>query len=548
MAGIDPILFDGTSFKVDHVDLIDQLVLDPFPFTEAGVLPRSPAAGPVTNTQPVTENPRSRSGSKLPLFGDDWYNRIHITPKTLNLGAMLSNYNSSVSFWNAHLEPVSFQSLTATNNSGVSLDSGVGPYSITPLKTFSWPISVTTDGPPDIAAEYQITFSSEVITFSVVGTRSILWHFVPQAEHSETLEWNTDVIQAFTGEQRSALTPAPRQSFEYEMYLNPSEFSQAKNLSRAWSFRVFGCPVWSEFTRVGAINAGASEILVDTSYADWRSGEYVFIWESNQKNIGIQIDTVLSDRLVLKTPLSSSFDVAHAMPIRFSYNTEGFSFNRGPNELIKLNTTFMCPKGVDIANTTYPQLDSIDVLTDRTISTSVSDKIYHSVDVLDTGFGAYTVDINRSEPDVKFQISLVARGRADKWRVRRWLHSLKGKLGVFWLPTWNNDVVVLNSVDATGANVRVTSTLLSRFFSERGLMIELKNGTRVFAKVVSATNNSDGSETLVLSAPIGTAIDVSNIQRACFMHKMRLDTDSVELKHRSYEEMTVSATVVEVLA
>ena len=508
----------------------------------------SDSVGEVTSALPISEIESSFTSWRMPTFLDDYYYRVHVLPGVLPLGNLLSSQVRNVEVWSAYFEPQLLSSVDSVGTDGLNLaEPEAAPTYFAALESRTYVLSVSTNGSPVIDAAYTFNFALDAPTLSVTGRRVVVWPFIPQTKHRERLEWKTDVLPSFNNEQRLALRPAPRQSFSYSFQLDPRQFSRAKAIATQWAHRVYGIPVWSETTRVGALSAGATEILLDTTTADYRENDIVLVWEDDTHFLAVENTGVLSDRVVLKLPLDESFTNAYVAPLRFSRTLQGMSFNRSAHDVVEAQATFQVTANRDLgASIGLPQYRGKDVLVDRTVlSGDLDERISRAIDVFDNGSGPMVVDVKNSWVTSRQTISIDTLTRAERWEKRKWLHSRRGKQAAFWLPSWNEDLVVLEDVGAAGAALTVSPIEYPLYYGVKDIMIQLKSGTRLFARVLSGATDPDGNEVLSLGAAVGTAFTVSEVDFVCFMSHVRFDTDTIEISHGHAGRAVASIPVTE---
>ncbi|MCY0604035.1 hypothetical protein, partial [Klebsiella pneumoniae] len=74
---------------------------------------------------------------------DEWYYRIHISPRRLDLGNVVSAQAQDVFLWNAFLEPRTLVDIAGTDE-GVLLSGQPDPPLLFPaLKELTWQLTVT---------------------------------------------------------------------------------------------------------------------------------------------------------------------------------------------------------------------------------------------------------------------------------------------------------------------------------------------------------------------------------------------------------------------
>ena len=490
--------------------------------------------GTVQDNLPISEPAASVVGYPATSFLDDYYNRVHILPGVLSLGNLLSSQSREVEVWSAYFEPQLLSDIEAVGDDGITLQGPEDPpTSFAELESRLYSLSISTNGSPVIDAHYTFNFELDTPELVITGRRVVVWPFIPQTKHKEMLEWKTDILPSFNSEQRLALRAAPRQSFSYQFYFDPKQFSKAKAIATQWAHRVYGIPVWSEATRLGSLSQGITEILMDTSFADYRANDIILIWSSDTDYLAAENLSVLADRITLKLPLERSFTNAYVMPMRFSRTLQGIDFKRGPNELIVANGTFQVSANADLGSAVgYPQHRGKDVLTDHTIIVGdLSERISRSITAFDNGSGPISVDVNSNWITSSKSLSFDTLTRQARWAARRWIHSRRGRQRGFWLPSWNQDLRILEDVGSSASALTVEPISYPLYYGVTDIMIQLKNGNRIFARVLSGAKNLDGNEVLTLDSQVGTSFAVADIDLACFMSHVRFNTDRVEINH-----------------
>lgn len=532
-------------------------------FAEYGV----PDAGPVDNSPPVLPAELSASGHgaltdnlpiqeieatldvwKAPSFLDDYYYRVHVLPGIIELGNLLSAQVRQVEVWSAYFEPQLLSSLDSEGTDGITLGQPtVPPTYFAALESRTYTLNISTNGAPVINAKYTFNFPDDKPMLRVTGRRVVVWPFMPQTKHREALEWLTDVIPSFNNEQRLALRTAPRQAFTHEFQLDTYQFSRAKAIATQWAHRVYGIPVWAELTRVGPLAQGTTEILVDTTVADYRSDDIIIIWQDDVKNSAVEIGAVLPDRVQLKLPLGSSYLNAYVAPLRFARAPSGVQFKRSNSDFTTASAEFRVTANKDLGGSIgLPQYRGKDVLTDRTVLVEdLNERISRSIDQMDNGSGPISVDIKNSWVDSAKSITFDLLDRQERWRARRWLYSLRGKQRAFWLPAWNRDFILLEDVGPTAAALTVRPVGYPLYYGVKDIMIQLKNGTQVFARVLSGATDPNGNEVLALEGPVGVGLLVSEVEFICFLSHVRLNSDRIDIRHDYAGRAVTSIPVME---
>lgn len=507
----------------------------------------SPKHGEVSSNLPVTTTARAISGHIAKSYLDDFYNRVHLTPRAIDAGTLLATKTYQIGVWNAYLDPINLLAIGRSGTSGIT-DSGVAAPSVfSPLEEATLTLIVTPSGPVSIDATYTFSFDVASVQTHVTGRRGVVWGYVPQVPFRESLEWKTDVISSFSAEQRIALRVAPRQTFSNDYRINSAQLTEAKGKASRSVHQPFGIPVWTEATYVGAIPQGATEILFDTSNADYRADDLMYVWESDSKSGALATVTKLPDRITLLNPTGVGYTAAYVMPMRLMYALNGIGFERGPSDSVHVRGEFMSDLSVDLGdNGAYPQYRGKTVLPFRPfIVTSGAEKVLRATTVFDNESGPIDVDPVNSWVSGTSNVGFEIGSKSERWTVRRWLHSLRGRQKAFWLPTWNRDLTLVLDAGPSAQGITVSSVGYADYYTVKDLMVRLKNGTVRYLRVLSSVNNGDGTETLALDTVLGTELLVADVEFISFMDHVRLASDRVDIRHYDSDKSSVSIPVVE---
>lgn len=503
-----------------------------------------------TSNSPISQRDAALPGLWRSLsFLDDYYFRVHVKPGQLVLGNLLSAQVREVEVWSAYLDPNLLSSVGQTGTDGITLQQPLTPPTyFAALESRTYVVSVNTNGPPVIDATYLFNFEEESPTLTITGRRVVLWPFIPETGHEEFMEWKTDILNSYKNEQRLALRTAPRQAFRHAFLLDPEQFTRAKAISTQWAHRVYGIPVWAEASLLeGGLTAGATFIAFDTSNADYRADDLVLLWDSDKHLIAIEITTVEAGGVNLKLPLEENWPECYIAPLRFARTLSGVEYSRSSNEYVVASALFDVSQNIDLGDDSgYPVHRGKPVMIDRSARVGdIKERIARTIDVFDNGSGPIQVDTKTDWVRHLQTLSFIKQSRADLWSLRQWVHARRGRQRSFWLPSWNRDLVILEDVGSTASALTVQNIGYTLYYGIKNIMIQLKNGSRVFARATSGSVNPDGNEVLTLDAQVGVSFAAADVDFACFMAHARFDTDRVTFRHGDAGRVTVSIPIAE---
>ena len=505
--------------------------------------------GEITNNLPITEVAQNFLGAKAPSFLDDYYYRVHIKPGIIALGNLLSSQVRTVEVWSAYFDPKLLSSVGQSGADGIILTQPETlPTYFAELESKSYTLNISTNGPPIVDVIYTFNFSDESPTLEITGRRVVLWPFVPDTGYDETMSWKTDIINSFNKEQRLALRDAPRQAFSYKFLLDEAQFSRAKAISSQWAHRVYGIAVWAEVTPLlNGLTAGSTFISFDTANADYRKDDLILLWISDTQLTALEITTVTTTGVNLKLPLETNWPKCYVAPLRFARTFSGIDYKRSSNRYITASGVFEVTQNKDLGdNSAYPLYRGKPVLTDRSaVVSDLSERIARTIDIFDNGSGPIQVDTSANWVRHMQTVGFIKNTREGIWALRKWIHARRGKQRAFWLPSWNSDLIILEDVSSTASAITVSPIGYPLYYGAKDIMVQLKNGTRLFARVTSGSTNGDGNEVLTLSAQIGETFATTDIDFVCFISHARFDSDQVVFSHTDVGQVAATIAIAE---
>jgi len=483
----------------------------------------------------------------------DYYNRIHINPGNIVLGTLVDTVTESFYIWNAYLD--SSKTLTSVNTSGVGGLSLIGlspPIEFSPNQELEYDLQITLLGSVIIAATYGFVFSGEEPELIITGQRLLVWENRPLIKGtSESLEWKTDVLKAWDAEQRIALRTSPRTILKYSYLLNEDEYSLVKNAALKWSANTFGIPIWFEFFQYGAIASGTYTLTFNNTPYEYYVGGMVYIYDSNSNNQTIEILSMNDASITFEYPINE-FVNAMVMPLKSGISTQGTKIKRLDGRNIEVVSQFLIVNdnfietfvgdGLD-----YPQYLSVDVITSKQVLVSgFTELIKYGLDFFDNGSGAVLIEKQFANPISTKQISFTARTDAERWNNKVFFYSLYGKQKSFWTLSWSKDINTTVDIVASAKTIICKNIGYVLYRTTSYIAIILNDGTILFNTVTSASTYSATEEALALENILPYDIDIVDIERICFMQKMRLDSDTVTIDHTNYPYAFTKIPVAEV--
>lgn len=163
--------------------------------------------------------------------------------------------------------------------------------------------------------------------------------------------------------------------------------------------------------------------------------------------------------------------------------------------------------------------------------------------------GIFSVRARTVEPIGGHDIDLVFTSVEEEELFRAWFHDHLGALVPFWLPSYHQDLVLAQPIDAADTDIVIQwIDYTARFFpsdNRKVLAFVRADGTMLKRDVEASVDNGDGTETLTLNAALGEDWEQTYANGICFCWYGRLDDDVVEYQWQNHEICLVTVKMTE---
>ncbi|MCU4601855.1 hypothetical protein [Acinetobacter ursingii] len=497
----------------------------------------------LTTHYPVEANGRAIQYIKTNSYFDDYYNRIHISPASLELGNVASEQVSTVNLWNAYLVPKTLQSIDGIEEGlDVSGQPNV-PLKFAALQERTWNISILPDGPSTIDVHLTWQFSSDQAVLHITGTRIVAfsWLIDWAKPVNETLQWLTDILQSQSGyEQRRSMRVAPRITFDADILVYDRERQYFDLAMIGWGAKTFAMPVWPQQQWLKQTHSiGTLIIYCDTTNRNFRANRLAILrGETAFQNETLEIESVFSDRLILKRPLQQNWPrgtcLSPAVTVQLNDQPQ---LTKRTDRMMRTHVTLNVTEPVDhpeaLPTLTYRNYP---VLSD---APNEQDDLTHSyerlLNQLDNKTGLRLQKDNAQAAFSIFQYAWMTSGRVAQSNLRSLFYALRGSQKAIWLPTFSDDLTVKAVIVASGQTFDIQWCGYTRFargqLGRQDIQIILKNGTILYRRITSATEVDAATERLAVDQNFPTQINPNDIFRISFMNLCRLSNDTVVFEH-----------------
>lgn len=528
------------------------------PWDEAELLGGSGAVG-----LPGSAGLSGQDGHIILGFEGQLYYRVHVIPTFYNLGNVLQPEVRSIEVWNAWVRTAkTLASIDETDTTGLTLiEPGATPLLYNPLASKDYTLEISQYGPAEIDANYVFDFTSEAPELDVEGFRTVAFMFCPQRPIREGLEFKTDIMESYDGnESRVRGRRLPRQQFEYNYIIaDDAARSWAHNALAGHHGRGFGVPVWP-MTRPLLADAaiGATSISVDTTNADFReptvwTSELVVLWRDWDDYEIVQVASggVSPSSITLERPTEQAHGAfeTSVIPMQIMYSRDPIEWQESQNNTMFLGIGWLSEEEADLADlSSLSTHDGIPVLAGRNfMDNRIQEKIVRKYELIDKDTGSFQVIAGRSITQIGLIKGFEPEGDADCWTMREILYGLNGKQTSFFLPSYRNDFELAVTIGAGDTVIQVTPVDYERFIETADpygdIMIELMDGTQYFRNITFVEPGT-GTEKLTIDSNLGQEVAATEIRFFSYLYRVRFDSDKIEINHRRLSEMSVRVPVI----
>jgi hypothetical protein len=510
-------------------------------------IPKAITFGAKDFTSEVAPDQNDFDGAVVEAFSRDFYDRIHISEAIIDLGNVIGLQQRTVRIWNSFRRNQPLAGLTAENNDGITLTGQpTPPIDFAVFQEREYTITVSTDGPPAIDATYTWDFQPYDVVLHITGSRVTAWTFIPDwsTAITERIEWKTDVLVAYDGsEQTRSLRLAPRKMFEFQSFFTDKTRRFAEAIIWGWGAMSWALPIWPDGTDLdGAVALGDEEIAIDTATRDYAADGLAILLKDAFTFEVVEVLDVEPDRIVLKRPLAHAWGPGtRVYPARVARLNSQMAIPRWDGDASGARVVFELVNTVDhaadfgdVEYRDYPVLEW-----KPEWSGGFSLDMARKLSITDNVTGGKAVEDQSGMPSTAQAMRWTWVTRAEQDRYRALLYALRGRQGRIWVPTWTYDLTVAATIDASATNIDVEFIAYDKQVAmapnRRDIRIELVDGSVYYRRITGSDDIGGGLERLGIDTPLGVQAEPDEVRFVSFMALARLDQDSIELAHWTYE-------------
>lgn len=392
-----------------------------------------------------------------------------------------------------------------------------------------------------------------VSSLTIDGQQVYAWVWPPDWQQGllERLEWMTDVLQAYRGEQqRRSLRLAPRQALEFSVLVEGDDRRQMEALLWGWGGKTFAVPLWFDgMTLAAPLAVASTSIPLDPAGRQFAAGEPVLLVGASPREAElVLVDTVGADLQLAAATASAWPAGTRVYPARLARLDGEASLPRftGAAATGRLVFEMVTPAtwSADAGSTTYRGRPVLEHGPNWLEAPALG--LQRKGELLDAGIGLVAFEDEADMP-IAAQSGrwlLESRAQVNAWRSR--LFALRGKQGSLWVPSWADDLTVLADI-ASGVNTVDVSWIgyTDQLVGQPGrsdIRIQLHDGTVFYRRITGATVIDSTRERLSLDSALGVAVPKSSIALVSWMALMHNASDSAEFAWFTGDAAETSAT------
>ena len=359
-----------------------------------------------------------------------------------------------------------------------------------------------------------------------------VWPFMPDEQMDDIYEFFTDVMKAEAAEKRIVV----RKNAQRSILLNHIFDDEAHALYRSIAKRVGSAntiyvPLWMNVLPLG--QASQAQTVFNGNTIGLGFTEKCVVWSSYDDYEVLEITSVTDTSITANSGLTKDYSNCYIVPIREAYAINGFSVSRSAFNNYTASVTFKIVDDDDMLqlipeNASSITYEGIPLVPYRpTRMSNLEESILDVILEVDNGAGSFAIVRDLEHTVFNQTVEFNFQDRDKLMTIVRFFSEISGRSNPFWLPSYFNEIKLLNTANAS---CRVKAVLDRPEYVGKYVYIELKNGQK-FLRKITAASLSFGDISITFDSPLGLSVTPDEVLQFCFMVPVRSDTDMFELKY-----------------
>lgn len=489
-------------------------------------------------------------------FGTFFFDNVFLTPAFIDAGVVVPGAEFSFELWHSFTTPRQLAGITQEGSYGIELN-GVTSGALTSFESFDYKVSLNqANGLVDYTAAFDFGTGSAYrfnlkASMALVMPERIDWSTQPEM----SIQYLTEVIESFDGtEQRIALRDTPRCSLSY-LYSMIDEQQYHFDNKLATSTGNMLIPLWPLQCRLSrGISIGDARISLADLSAHLASSETILISENDRHEV-LSVESVEGLEVALVTLAKNDFsESAIVVPLRIAYPSDESNSTSLLRGFDQHSITF----DLDETQIQKPApVDDFERLNSRPIfpfrpdrSKDVTTQYNRLRETLDPLIGARSIH-DRARGTVKILgQTFIFFSEAERQRFEDFAELMNGAQGEFYIEGPGQAFELSEDIVVPTYKFKIKSSGYGNFANSRSLAtniaIKLYNGATIYRTIMSATGNSDGTETIT-TKEITVSLKTAGIEAIVPLYLARFDSDEFRYIFDTSEVSTITKNIRQLL-
>jgi hypothetical protein len=379
-----------------------------------------------------------------------------------------------------------------------------------------------------------------------------VWAFKPQPRITETLEWLTDVIRTFDGEQRICTRPCPRREVSHSFHLGGSNYAVAAELAKSLGGNEFYLPRWTQPTEVGNIAPSTATLPVNPDYQSYVVNGKAIIWESATHYEVLTVSVLGSGTITVSPAVAGNYVRALVMPLLTVTFAQSFEGARGNTDrVVEASGRFCCVDLEDLSNVvgdTYQSYRNYPLVSEPTVILGgASEQFGHDLETLDTRTGLLWNGPRYDDP-IRSSVLAWSDLGLPHYPLLKWLHKCHGRQKAFWASSWFTDLEITAPISIGDGTIEIAAIDYGSFFPSTADFAVVDVNRNVYPiRVVGVADGDPGKEVLTLDVVTTFALALADLQGTSRIVLSRFNSDRIEVNYDVGQLATVTVPIVEVV-
>jgi hypothetical protein len=358
----------------------------------------------------------------------------------------------------------------------------------------------------------------------------------------EKIGYLTNVLKMYSdAEQRRALRQLARRGATMRAKgLTAREAAGIESQIWGWQNQPYGVPWWPDASPLLA-NApiGSTVLQVNTTNFQFAANGIAAIWKDEFTYEALYVTGLTAGTITLGAPTQLAWTAGPnilVMPVFLGRLPNDVNIQRLFSGADEMEMDFsgeaqQVAPAPSIALTQYHGFDVLEIPANwpGDLKRKYSRSILH----LDPGVGPITVIDKGGSPITSQPFPWLMLNHSQVNTLRAFFLARFGKFRPFWIPTWDQDLVMFQDAVINDTGIKIYSEFYTRFmFSNKArrdvALIPYDSSGNVYRRITASIDNGDGTESLTFDSILPKAFPAAKTM-VSFLVFARLDIDDVEI-------------------